>query len=413
LQPVVVVEGVWKKFRRGERHDSLRDLLPAITRRALQRPQVSLSEYEFWALRQVTFDVRAGEVVGIIGRNGAGKSTMLKLLTRILRPSRGRCLVRGRTGALIELAAGFHPDLTGRENIFLQGAIMGMTRSEIAHRFDAIVEFSGIGDFIDTQVKRYSSGMNARLGFSIAAFLDPEVLFIDEVLAVGDIAFQQKCYDRLEYFKQQGVATVFVSHNMQAVAALCDRVVYLRANGEPLVGTAADAVTAYLSADGTSGDSRVRVLCAGLYTAEPRGPLNQAVLPGTWLELDVELEALTSLPDCGFGFTVRRSDGLIIFHANSTLEGLDSQTLEPGQRLGCRARFRANLGSGVYTVSVELAHSSRVWANVDVGSAGAFVVENARRWSTVAELEPQFGLSLRPTPTITLPSTQLPEDVKE
>jgi lipopolysaccharide transport system ATP-binding protein len=197
--PIVVFDSVWKKFRRGERHDSLRDLIPAAVRSlAGSTREDELQQREFWALEAVSFDVGAGEALGIIGPNGAGKSTTLKLLTRILRPTRGHCAVRGRVGALIEVAAGFHPDLTGRENIFLQGAIMGMRRAEIARKLDEIVDFAGVGDFIDTPVKRYSTGMNARLGFSIAAHLDPDVLIIDEVLSVGDSAFQDRCVRRME-----------------------------------------------------------------------------------------------------------------------------------------------------------------------------------------------------------------------
>src|SRR5207248_9465421 len=176
---------------------------------------------EFWAVRDISFAVNEGEALGIIGPNGAGKSTVLKLLTRILKPTRGRCEVRGRVGALIEVAAGFHPDLTGRENIYLQGAIMGMKRAEIAGRLEEIVEFAGVADFIDTPVKRYSSGMNARLGFSIAAHLNPDVLIIDEVLSVGDMSFQQRCVERMADFKRRGTVIVFVSHNLQAVADLC------------------------------------------------------------------------------------------------------------------------------------------------------------------------------------------------
>src|SRR6266496_2268440 len=197
-ESVIAFDGVWKKFRRGEHHDSLRDLIPALVRRFVSKREIALDADEFWVLRNVSFAVRPGQALGIIGPNGAGKSTALKLLTRILKPTRGTATVHGRVGALIELAAGFHPDLTGRENIFLQGAIMGMRRDDIRSRFDEIIEFAGIPDFIDTPVKRYSSGMNARLGFAIAAHLDPEVLLIDEVLAVGDYNFQQKCYARLE-----------------------------------------------------------------------------------------------------------------------------------------------------------------------------------------------------------------------
>jgi homopolymeric O-antigen transport system ATP-binding protein len=170
MEELVVFDGVWKKFRRGERHDSLRDLIPSMVRRLVSpRPATELEGEEFWALQDVSFAVRRGEALGIIGPNGAGKSTTLKLLTRILKATRGSCRVSGRVGALIEVAAGFHPDLTGRENIYLQGAIMGMKRAEIDRHLDEIIEFAGVSAFVDTQVKRYSSGMNARLGFSIAA----------------------------------------------------------------------------------------------------------------------------------------------------------------------------------------------------------------------------------------------------
>ena len=240
MPPRVVFDGVWKKFRRGERHDSLRDLVPSLFARLARRTPQGLQDEEFWALENVSFSVAEGQALGIIGPNGAGKSTSLKLLTKILRASRGVCQVRGRVGALIEVAAGFHPDLTGRENVFLQGAIMGMSRVDVLQRFDEIVEFAGVGAFIDTQIKRYSSGMNARLGFAIAAHLRPDVLIIDEVLSVGDMAFQQRCVERMFEFKRRGVAIVFVSHNLQAVADLCDQVLVLRREplflGDPTLG---------------------------------------------------------------------------------------------------------------------------------------------------------------------------------
>src|SRR5712671_2333757 len=259
----VVFERIWKKFRRGERHDSLRDLVPALARGlARRRRPLDLAEQEFWAVRDVSFEVGPGEALGIIGPNGAGKSTILKLLTKILRPTRGRLELRGRVGALIEVAAGFHPDLTGRENVYLQGAIMGMARAEIARKFDTIVDFSGVEEFIDTPVKRYSSGMNARLGFAIAAHLDPEVLLIDEVLAVGDFSFQQKCYARLEKFRNEGIPIAFVSHNMQAIATLCDRVMLLRSGQEPIIGDVPTVLAEYVSSKGSLADPRLRVLNA-------------------------------------------------------------------------------------------------------------------------------------------------------
>ena len=302
-EPAIVFDHVWKKFRRGERHDSLRDLLPATARRLFTRAPsaLDLEAEEFWVLRDVSFEVAPGEVLGIIGSNGAGKSTTLKLLTRILKPTSGTCRIRGRVGALIEVAAGFHQDLTGRENIYLQGAIMGMKRADIMRKLDDIVDFSGIASFIDTPVKRYSSGMNARLGFSIAAFLDPEVLLIDEVLAVGDFTFQQKCFERLAEFRRSGIAIAFVSHNMQAIAMLCDRAVLLRAGQSPLLGSVADVTAAYASASVvSSSDPRITVLNASLQAADQPGrALDTPAVPGTALLLDLKLRTLTELPRMG------------------------------------------------------------------------------------------------------------------
>ncbi|MEO6239477.1 MAG: ABC transporter ATP-binding protein [Vicinamibacterales bacterium] len=193
---------------------------------------------DFWALRDISFAVERGEALGIIGHNGAGKSTILKLLSSITTPSRGTITVNGRLAALIEVAAGFHPELTGRENVYLNGALLGMSRTEISRKMESIVEFAGVAAFIDTPVKRYSSGMNLRLGFAISAHLDPDILLLDEVLAVGDGAFQSKCLRRIDQLKRSGTTIIFVSHNLGAVEGLCDRVLLLRrgeivANGKP------------------------------------------------------------------------------------------------------------------------------------------------------------------------------------
>jgi len=244
----VVFDGVWKKFRRGEHHDSLRDLLPATLKRLAGRGPSGreLGEGDFWAVRNLSFEVTPGQTLGIIGANGSGKSTTLKLLTRIYEPTRGHCAIHGRVGTLIEISAGFHGDLTGRENIFLQGAIMGMRSHEIVRRFDEIVEFSGIADFIDTPVKRYSSGMNARLGFAIAAHLEPEVLIIDEVLAVGDLKFQERAFGRIRDLARSGLPVVMVSHQLDRIAELCTDVIMLRDGQVAARGTADEVIPAYV-----------------------------------------------------------------------------------------------------------------------------------------------------------------------
>lgn len=245
---------VWKKFHRGEVNDSLRDLIPALGKRLIgaapRRDQ--LASGDFWALQDVSFQVAPGEVLGIIGANGAGKSTALKVLTNILRPNRGRCVVHGRIGALIEVAAGFHPDLTGRENVFLQGAIMGMPVPEIREKFDEIVDFSGVADAIDTPVKRYSNGMNARLGFAIAAHLDPDVLIIDEVLSVGDFAFQDRAFGRVRTLARSGIPVVVVSHQLDRVVELCTSAILLERGRVVQRGDPKECVAAYVSGEASS-----------------------------------------------------------------------------------------------------------------------------------------------------------------
>ena len=207
---VLQVENVSKKFVRGEIHDSLRDLIPAMVARLTGRSRPSAAKKDFWALQNVNFELTRGEAFGIIGSNGAGKSTILKLITGIMKPTTGHITVTGKLSALIEVGAGFHPDLTGRENIYLNGTILGMKKAEIDRKFDAIVEFSGLADFIDTPVKRYSTGMYARLGFSVAAHVDPDILIVDEVLSVGDVVFQNRCLERMNTILRSGATVIFV-----------------------------------------------------------------------------------------------------------------------------------------------------------------------------------------------------------
>jgi ABC-type polysaccharide/polyol phosphate transport system ATPase subunit len=229
-EPAVIFDHVCKKFARGEHHATLRDFIPAALSRlwsSNRRDPAGLSGDEFWAVHDVSFSLKRGEALGIIGPNGSGKSTILKLLSGILRPERGRYSVKGRLSALIEVGAGFHPDLTGRENIYLNGAILGMTRKQINARFNRIVEFSGIEEFIDTPLKRYSSGMAVRLGFAVSAFVEPEVLLIDEVLAVGDAEFRNRCQNRMETMRASGVTMILVSHNLNEVRNLCERTLML------------------------------------------------------------------------------------------------------------------------------------------------------------------------------------------
>jgi lipopolysaccharide transport system ATP-binding protein len=386
-QTPVVFDGVWKKFRRGQRHDSLRDLIPSVVKGLFRRSKPDqLETKEFWAVENVSFDVGPGQALGIIGPNGAGKSTTLKLLTRILRPNLGACRVRGRVGALIEIAAGFHPDLTGRENVFLQGAVMGMKRAEILRKLDDIIEFAGVGEFIDTQVKRYSSGMNARLGFAIAAHLDPDVLIIDEVLSVGDAAFQQRCVERMFSFKQRGAAIVFVSHNLQAVADLCDRVLFLNRSPQ-FLGSAAEGISAYvkaISAAAVKSDKPVAISASLLDQAD--APVD-VVTPGQPLRLRVTYRSRVDVAEFLVAFIVRRTtDQLLVYDGQFTSAELGLPTLAPGRELVVDYHFLAHLTRGQYHVQC---HVVDVQTQQFVGwlsPAGLLTVDERRTWGGVADL---------------------------
>jgi homopolymeric O-antigen transport system ATP-binding protein len=258
MADMIVAEGIGKRYHIGAEqapYGRLTESLWNAARGLVGRRESRAAEREFWALRDVSFSIPQGSAVGIIGRNGAGKSTLLKVLARITEPTTGRAELRGRVGSLLEVGTGFHPELTGRENVFLSGAILGMRRAEIVHHFDEIVAFADIGRFLDTPVKRYSSGMKVRLGFAVAAFLEPEILFVDEVLAVGDADFQRKCLGKMSELGGGGRTVIFVSHNMGAVTRLCDRAILLDRGRMVTDGQTADVVRTYMeSGSGPSGE---------------------------------------------------------------------------------------------------------------------------------------------------------------
>lgn len=267
---IIRAEGLGKKYIIGhqsmERHTSLRDVISrsagsfarTVKDMAQGKPIYAGNELEeFWALKNVSFDVKRGEVVGIVGKNGAGKSTLLKVLSRITEPTEGKVTIRGRVASLLEVGTGFHPELSGRENIYLNGAILGMTRAEIRRKFDEIVDFSGVEKFLDTPVKRYSSGMYVRLAFSVAAHLEPEILVVDEVLAVGDADFQQKCIGKMQDVSGDGRTVIFVSHNISSIRALCKTGLLLQGGQVSCSGDIETVLRHYLD-KGQSGHSFLR-----------------------------------------------------------------------------------------------------------------------------------------------------------
>lgn len=257
MPSAIAVENLSKKYIIGhqtqERYTTLRDVLANGAKRFTHKlrhpfaaPKNDPTHEEFWALKNVSFDIQQGDRIGIIGRNGAGKSTLLKILSRITEPTTGKVSIKGRVASLLEIGTGFHPELTGRENIFLNGAILGMSKAEIKKKFDEIVAFAEIEKFLDTPVKRYSSGMYVRLAFAVAAYLEPEILIVDEVLAVGDAQFQKKCLGKMDEAGREGRTILFVSHNMSVISQLCSTCVWLDKGQIRDIGQTGDVINAYM-----------------------------------------------------------------------------------------------------------------------------------------------------------------------
>ena len=316
-----------------------------------------------WALHEVSFEVRRGEVLGVIGHNGAGKSTLLKILTGVTEPSEGKAWLDGRVGSLLEVGTGFHPELTGRENIHLNGAILGMKRTEIDSKFEEIVDFSGVETFIDTPVKRYSSGMRVRLGFAVAAHLDPEILLVDEVLAVGDASFRKKCLGKIGSVAREGRTVMFVSHNMAAITRLCERVLWLQAGRLSMDGPSDDVVARYLTAnaaldgqrvwaDGIANSGVTELALRSVRTRNNRGEVTAAldVREPFWIE--IEYDVCEPLPLCRVGVLITTADGTVLFETYDADREEFAGERQPG-RFMSRCQVPANLFSpGRLVVSV-------------------------------------------------------------
>jgi lipopolysaccharide transport system ATP-binding protein len=368
-EPAITVEKLGKRYVIGAGHtDMLSERLQRVATapvRALRRRGRDVpshmttprdTEGELWALRGVSLEIAAGEAVALIGPNGAGKSTLLKLLSRITLPSEGRILMRGRVATLLEVGTGFHPELSGRENIFVNGAILGMRRREIEAKFDDIVEFSGIERFIDTPVKRYSSGMFVRLAFAVAAHLEPEILLVDEVLAVGDAEFQRRCLGKMQEVSERGRTVVFVSHNMAAVQRLCSRAFVIDKGQIVYEGNAADAVAAYL--DRTSPEQREGVSVIGDDSERFVGSGIARLRKIVMTDLDGHL---TSSVRLGEGFRVTMTyeafepiDEAIIELGISTTDGQRFATVQNTDHGGAPVRLAAGLNEITADIAVTL-----------------------------------------------------------
>jgi len=357
MSVIVKVENVSKEYRRGvlDRRTFFKDLRAKLTGHGKDPKPES-----FWALRDVSFDVRNGDVVGILGRNGAGKSTLLKILSQITSPTTGSIFLAGRVASLLEVGTGFHLELTGRENVFVNGAILGMTHREVARNFDEIVAFSGVEEFIDTPVKRYSSGMRVRLAFAVAAHLEPEILIIDEVLAVGDSAFQQKCLGKIGDAARSGRTVLFVSHQAAAVESLCTRGIVLDHGKVTFDGSQTDALTFYASTHAPAGsdlDHRTdrggngAVRVRRLELREPEGGILGSTRAGqdveVWLHFDNV--AKQPFPRLNARITLTTALGLPVFTQSNQLTGISYGNLPEQGAFVCRLP-RLPLCESVYRI---------------------------------------------------------------
>lgn len=354
------VSNLSKLYRIGarqQRHDTLRDSIAALfdaPKRWFSRNGQAEREDTIWALKDVSFDVKHGEVVGIIGRNGAGKSTLLKILSRITKPTEGSVEIHGRVGSLLEVGTGFHPELTGRENIYLNGAILGMKRAEIERKFDEIVAFAEIEKFLDTPVKRYSSGMYVRLAFAVAAHLEPEILIVDEVLAVGDAQFQKKCLGKMGDVAKEGRTVLFVSHNMDAVRNLCMRALLLRTGKLELLGETNDVVRHFMGFDRTSAtmDLYLSSRCIQIDKIKIVNSAGQLAESLRWDEefaIHVYYQVLEELDGLAIGIMLINEDGIPVLHTSSR-SALNTPELSKGKGISRVVIPRHLLSPGVYSV---------------------------------------------------------------
>lgn len=380
--PAVIIENLGKLYtldhQRASR-DGMRHAIEKVIHAPLawlRSGHKKLQKVDFWALRDVSFQIKQGEVVGIIGRNGAGKSTLLKILSRITIPTEGRIRINGRTASLLEVGTGFHQELTGRENIFLNGAILGMKRAEIIRKFDEIVEFSGVEEFLDTPVKRYSSGMYVRLAFAVAAHLEPEILIVDEVLAVGDAAFQKKCLGKMETLAQSGRTVLFVSHNMDAVRMLCQRAILfdggkIRADG--CVDTVVEDYFARFSPNTGQqlyGAYGLSIEKAALKNDEGRE--TRQFCPGEDLIIEITFDAQKCLEKPYFIVVVRGQKGNC-FTANMLLDGHRPKCLNGKGKISCRFKSIPLLPQR-YTVQLAIKATNGIDVLMHYEDIGSFIV---------------------------------------
>ncbi len=406
------VENLGKNYRinhaeQAGAYKTLRESLTGLATAPLRwwRDRARPRQEEFWALRDVSFEIEPGEVVGIIGRNGAGKSTLLKILSRITRPTRGRVELRGRVGSLLEVGTGFHPELTGRENIFLNGAILGMSRREIVRKLDAIIDFAELAQFIDTPVKRYSSGMYVRLAFSVAAHINPEILLVDEVLAVGDIAFQKKCLGQMDAVARGGRTVIFVSHQLEALSALCPTSLLMEHGRLAAKEDTNAVIDRYLMnqqkllgmrlADRPDHIGTQRLRFTDTWVEDERGQRLPTVMSGQAIKLVVRYEMAPGQrvrrPGISFALYTQRGVPVTrLFSAVTATEGFEDELPAAGRFECLVPRLALNAGCYVYNVMAETGPECE--AEDWVQGAGSFTVEHGDFYGTGKVIEPKFPM---------------------
>jgi lipopolysaccharide transport system ATP-binding protein len=401
----IKVEGLGKRYRIGrlqQRHDTLRDRIADAPIFKFLKPrngnshngyaskssrQFAPDSEELWALRDISFEVKRGEVVGLIGRNGAGKSTLLKVLSRITEPTEGFADIKGRIGSLLEVGTGFHPELTGRENIFLNGSILGMKRVDINRKFDEIVAFAEVEKFIDTPVKHYSSGMYVRLAFAVAAHLEPEILVVDEVLAVGDAAFQKKCLGKMGEVAREGRTVMFVSHNMAAVVSLCNRALLLESGQIAVDGPAAEVASVYqtesigvesnqtdLSEMPHKGSGKARFTSIKTFATDQSNGLSNTLTSGDDLMIETTIKCSTKVVDSNVAIIIYDANGYRLIDANTALKGT-FLSMEAGQEVVVR-----------FTLSEVLLRPASYYVGLWIGRGGIEEIDSvdyARRIDVV------------------------------
>jgi ABC-type polysaccharide/polyol phosphate transport system ATPase subunit len=405
---VIEVNRISKKFRLGAGSGDMRDRFKTL----FSRDPEAQTARDFWALQDISFNVAEGESFGIIGHNGSGKSTLLKLLTGIYKPTSGTFKTQGRIAALIEVGAGFHQDLTGRENVYLNGSVLGMKKREIDRRYDEIVAFAELEKFMDTPVKRYSSGMYMRLGFAVAAHIDPDIILVDEVLAVGDESFQTKCMKRMQDLRREGKTIIFISHSMDSVRLLCKQVLLLSHGNVLAIGEPAEVITQYrttaalernsafrLSSDEELSPGELSDLEASILSVRVLDQFGQPceqIETGDSVQLECNFRANTPIPDAAFGIAIFRADGIYVYGPNTYLDNIDVEALDGDGRVTLTYES-VNLLPGMYHFKVAIFHKDDTmhpiiaWERaatltVSANNLSGGIVDLAHSWEIKAQI---------------------------